>query len=168
MHVHDGQHALFGQAYRVQLPVADVDLFLVGLQPVAILHLGFLLVADVLHVLLDGAFGALLVGGDQGQLDVVAVGGLGIADLAGQLTVAVALHDAAALALGDAGGQPVLLALFDAVQADLVVQGVAGGLVVFVIGVIALDLARVADDLGGQSGARVNALFAHLDGDAGQ
>ncbi len=151
---------------RILVPIALAQLFLVGLQPVSFGHLGFLIGAHGADVILNGALSSLLIAGDDGQLDVVAVLRLGRRNLAGQLAVAVLFHDAGAGTGGDVLCQPAFHAGLDAVLADGIGQLIALRLQLAVIGFIGRDGADIADDLRGQGAARINALGADLDGKA--
>ena len=124
---------------RILVPIALAQLFLVGLQPVSFGHLGFLIGAHGADVILNGTLGGLLIAGDDGQLDVVAVLRLGRRNLAGQLAVAVLFHNAGAGTGGDVLCQPAFHAGLDAVLADGIGQLIALRLQLAVIGFIGRD-----------------------------
>ena len=167
LHVQHHHHAVLRQGQGILLPVALGDVGAVFLQPAGVVHEGLLLVADLLDIVGDGALGLLLVGGADGQLDVVAVLGLSVGQLAHDGGEVVALHDAAALGAVGGGGQPGFHRIFDAVASDDVIVGVALGLQLQPLGA-AGDLAHVADDLGGQGVLGVDALGGDLHAHAGQ
>ena len=132
------------------------------LEPGGVHQLLFLHLAGGGDVFGQGALGLLLIAGHDGELDVVAVLGLGVAQLAGDLAHAVALDLAVALAQVAVLRQPVLHGGLDAVHADGV-----GVLVALFLELQPLfgrgNRAHVADHLRGQRAARVDALGAHGD-----
>ena len=91
----------------------------------------------------------------DGQHHGVAVGGGGVAQLAHDLAAGVSLHLAAALAVGDVGGELILQRVFDACCADEGVVGVALGLVTLQLG--GGDLADVAHLVAGDSALGIDA-----------
>ena len=161
-HVDDRHGGALGQRQGILLPVAVFDDGLVFFQPGVIHQLLFLRGAHRGHVLGQRALGLLLVAGHDGQLDVIAVLRLGVAQLPGDLAHPVALHHPVALPQVAVLGQPVLHGGFNAVHADGVAVFVAFFLQFrpFVGG---RDSAHVADDLRRQRGTGIDPLGAHGD-----
>ena len=91
----------------------------------------------------------------DGQHHGVSVGGGRVAQLAHDLAARVALHLAAALAVGDVGGELILQRVFDARRADEGVVGVALGLVALQLG--GGDLADVAHLVAGDGALGIDA-----------
>ena len=167
LHVDNGHGGALGQRQGVLLPVAVFDDGLVFFQPCVVHQLAFLRAAHRGHVLGQRALRLLLIAGHDGQLDVVAVLRLGVAQFSSDLAHPVALHHPVALPQIAVLGQPVLHGGFNAVHAD--------GVAVFIAFFLQLgpflggrDSAHVADDLRRQRRPGIDPLGAHGDLHAAQ
>ena len=125
--IHHHHGAGLGQLQGVLKKVPAFQLGLVVVAPAVPKHFLFLDVPGQLHVVGNGPLGLPLVAVDNGQLNVVAVRGLGVGQLPGQPALVVYFHDPAASAAGDVGGEPIFHGALHPVLANGVIEGITHG-----------------------------------------